>query len=249
MNTTPIIPALDLIDGQIVRLYQGDYNRQTDYGADPIARAQQYAAEGAERLHLVDLSGARDPAARQIALITRLIAACPLPVQIGGGIRSSADIDALLAAGAARIVIGSLAVKAPATVQNWLATYGGERLVLALDVHPGADGHYYVAHNAWQEGGQQTLSDLITAYQPHGLRHILCTDIRQDGTLQGANTALYRELHRVWPQLAIQASGGIGSLDDIRALKDSGVAGIITGRALLEGKFTLTEALQCWQNA
>jgi len=109
MNTTPIIPALDLIDGQIVRLYQGDYNRQTDYGADPIARAQQYAAEGAERLHLVDLSGARDPAARQTALITRLIAACPLPVQIGGGIRSSADIDALLAAGAARIVIGSLA--------------------------------------------------------------------------------------------------------------------------------------------
>lgn len=249
MNTTPIIPALDLIDGQIVRLYQGDYNRQTDYGADPIARAQQYAAEGAERLHLVDLSGARDPAARQTALITRLIAACPLPVQIGGGIRSSADIDTLLAAGAARIVIGSLAVKAPATVQNWLATYGGEHLVLALDVHPGADGHYYVAHNAWQEGGQQTLSDLITAYQPHGLRHILCTDISRDGTLQGANTALYRELHAAYPELNIQASGGIGNLDHIRALNGSGVSGIITGRALLDGRITLKEALTCWPNA
>lgn len=249
MNTTPIIPALDLIDGQIVRLYQGDYNRQTDYGADPIARAQQYAAEGAERLHLVDLSGARDPAARQTALITRLIAACPLPVQIGGGIRSSADIDVLLAAGAARIVIGSLAVKAPATVQNWLATYGGDRLVLALDVQPAADGSYQVAHSGWQAGDGGRLEALIDFYRPHGLRQVLCTDISRDGTLQGANTALYRALHGRYPELAIQASGGIGSLEHIRALHGSGVAGIITGRALLDGRIDLKEALSCWPNA
>ena len=134
-------------------------------------------------------------------------------------------------------------------MQNWLAAYGGERLVLALDVHPGADGHYYVAHNAWQDGGQQTLSDLITAYQPHGLRHILCTDISRDGTLQGANTALYRELHAAYPGLNIQASGGIGSLDHIRALDGSGVSGIIIGRALLDGRITLKEALTCWPNA
>ncbi len=249
MNTTPIIPALDLIDGHIVRLYQGDYRRQTDYGADPATQIQAYAAAGAEQLHLVDLSGARDPAARQTELIGQLIAACPLPVQVGGGIRSGADLDALFRAGAARVVIGSLAVKAPALVKDWLGHYGGDRLVLALDVQPAADGSYQVAHSGWQAGDGGRLEALIDCYRPHGLRQVLCTDISRDGTLQGANTALYRALHGRYPELAIQASGGIGSLEHIRALHGSGVAGIITGRALLDGRIDLKEALSCWPNA
>ena len=245
---TPVIPALDLIGGAVVRLHQGDYHQTTRYDRDPAALIAAYREQGAQQIHLVDLDGAKDPAQRQTALIARLAASARCPIQVGGGIRSADDIAALLAAGANRVVIGSLAVEQPDTVKAWLARFGGERIVLALAVRP-HDGAHYLAVRGWQDTSTHTLETLLEHYRDSGLRHILCTDIRQDGTLQGANTALYRELHRAWPQLAIQASGGIGSLDDIRALKDSGVAGIITGRALLEGEFTLTEALQCWQNA
>ncbi|MBW7982196.1 1-(5-phosphoribosyl)-5-[(5-phosphoribosylamino)methylideneamino]imidazole-4-carboxamide isomerase [Enterobacillus tribolii] len=244
-----IIPALDLIDGKVVRLHQGDYGQQRDYGSDPLPRLQDYQQQGAEVLHLVDLTGAKDPAKRQIPLLRKLLAGVSVPVQVGGGIRSADDVSALLDAGAARVVVGSTAVRDPQTVQQWFTRFGADALVLALDVRIHADGRKNVAVSGWQEDSGVTLEQVIANFEPYGLKHVLCTDISRDGTLSGSNVALYQEVCPAYPQVAFQSSGGIGSLDDIAGLRGSGVQGVIVGRALLEGKFTVREAIACWQNA
>ncbi|MFQ0994085.1 1-(5-phosphoribosyl)-5-[(5-phosphoribosylamino)methylideneamino]imidazole-4-carboxamide isomerase [Gilliamella sp. BG2] len=247
MTTFPtIIPALDLIDGNVVRLHQGDYGQKRDYGNDPLLRLQDYEKQGAKLLHLVDLTGAKDPQKRQILLIQNLINGVQIPVQVGGGIRTEKDIQSLLSAGAARIVIGSTAIKQPELVKQWFSKYGAERLVLALDVRIDNQGNKYAAIHGWQEDSCQTLEQVIDDYLPYGLRHVLCTDISKDGTLSGSNVKLYQEISRKYPQIAFQASGGIGQLSDVKALKDSGVKGVIVGRALLEEKFTVQEAISCW---
>ena len=243
-----IIPALDLIDGSVVRLHQGDYGQQRDYRNTPLPRLQDYQQQGAQVLHLVDLTGAKDPAARQIPLLRSLLAGVNVPVQVGGGIRTEQDVEALLAAGAARVVVGSTAVKQQKTVQGWFERFGADALVLALDVRIDAQGTKQVAVSGWQENSDATLEQLVEAYLPFGLKHVLCTDISRDGTLAGSNVALYREVSQRYPQVAFQASGGIGNLDDIAALRGSGVQGIIVGRALLEGKFNVKEAISGWQN-
>ncbi|NHB91520.1 1-(5-phosphoribosyl)-5-[(5-phosphoribosylamino)methylideneamino]imidazole-4-carboxamide isomerase [Photorhabdus cinerea] len=244
-----IIPALDLIDGKVVRLHQGDYCQQRDYGHDPLSYFQQYEQQGAKLLHLVDLTGAKEPSARQIPLLNKLLSAVSIPVQVGGGIRTEEDIKALLDTGAKRVVIGSTAIKQPALVTQWFQHYGSEAIVLALDVRIDDTGMKQVAINGWQENSAATLEQVIEQYLPFGLKHVLCTDISRDGTLNGSNIELYREICQRYPQIAFQASGGIGALNDIASLPISGVAGVIIGRALLDGKFTLTEAIQCWQNA
>ncbi|PWC18626.1 1-(5-phosphoribosyl)-5-[(5-phosphoribosylamino)methylideneamino]imidazole-4-carboxamide isomerase [Brenneria roseae subsp. roseae] len=243
-----IIPALDLIDGQVVRLHQGDYGQQRQYGSDPLPRLQDYQQQGAQVLHLVDLTGAKDPAARQIPLLKKLLSGVDVPVQVGGGIRNEQDVEALLEAGARRVVIGSTAVKEPARVQQWFTRYGAEALVLALDVRIDADGVRQVAISGWQENSNATLEQIVEQYLPFGLKHVLCTDISRDGTLSGSNVELYREISQRYPQVAFQASGGIGNLTDIANLRTSGVQGVIVGRALLEGKFNVAEAISCWQN-
>ena len=244
-----IIPALDLIDGKVVRLHQGDYGQQRDYGNDPLPRLQDYQQQGGEVLHLVDLTGAKDPAARQIPLLRKLLAGVSVPVQVGGGIRSEEDVAALLEAGAARVVIGSTAVRQPDVVKQWFTRFGADALVLALDVRIAADGSKNIAVSGWQEDSGVTLEQIVDAFLPYGLKHVLCTDISRDGTLSGSNVALYQEVCARYPQVAFQSSGGIGSLEDIAALRGSGVKGVIVGRALLEGKFTVKEAIACWQNA
>lgn len=244
-----IIPALDLIDGKVVRLHQGDYGQQRDYGNDPLPRLQDYQQQGGEVLHLVDLTGAKDPAARQIPLLRKLLAGVSVPVQVGGGIRSEDDVAALLEAGAARVVIGSTAVRQPDVVKQWFTRFGADALVLALDVRIAADGSKNIAVSGWQEDSGVTLEQIVDAFLPYGLKHVLCTDISRDGTLSGSNVSLYQEVCARYPQVAFQSSGGIGSLEDIAALRGSGVQGVIVGRALLEGKFTVKEAITCWQNA
>lgn len=176
-----IIPALDLIDGTVVRLHQGDYGQQRDYGSDPLPRLQAYAAQGAKVLHLVDLTGAKDPAKRQIPLLKSLVAGVNVPVQVGGGVRTEADVAALLEAGVARVVVGSTAVKSPEEVKGWFKRFGPERLVLALDVRIDADGNKQVAVSGWQENSGVTLEELVESYLPVGLQHVLCTDISRDG--------------------------------------------------------------------
>ena len=243
-----IIPAIDLIDGCVVRLHQGDYGARRDYGEDPLARLQRYQASGAQLLHIVDLTGAKDPKARQISLLRELLGNVSIPVQTGGGIRSADDVRSLLDAGAARVVVGSAAVKRTDEVAGWMKTFGADKLVLALDVRINKAGNAEVAVSGWQENSGVLMDDLIRAFEPAGLRYVLTTDISKDGTLAGPNTALYAKLAQTFPNIDFQASGGIGSLDDIRAVSHTGAAGVIVGRALLEGKFTLEEAIECWPN-
>lgn len=243
-----IIPAIDLIDGCVVRLHQGDYGARRDYGEDPLARLQRYQASGAQLLHIVDLTGAKDPKARQIPLLRELLGNLSIPVQTGGGIRSADDVRSLLDAGAARVVVGSAAVKRTDEVAGWMKTFGADKLVLALDVRINKAGNAEVAVSGWQENSGVLMDDLIRAFEPAGLRYVLTTDISKDGTLAGPNTALYAKLAQMFPNIDFQASGGIGSLDDIRAVSHTGAAGVIVGRALLEGKFTLEEAIECWPN-
>lgn len=242
-----IIPALDLIEGKVVRLHQGDYGQQRDYGSNPLPRLQDYEAQGAEVLHLVDLTGAKDPAARQIPLLTTLLAGVNVPVQVGGGIRTRDDVEALLNAGATRVVVGSTAVKDPEEVKSWFKQYGPDAIVLALDVRIDANNRKEVAISGWQEAAGVTLEEVIEQFLPVGLKHVLCTDISRDGTLSGSNVELYREVSARFPTIAFQSSGGIGSLDDVAALNGCGAKGVIVGRALLEGKFTVAEAISCWQ--
>lgn len=243
-----IIPAIDLIQGKTVRLYQGSYDKTTEYQQTPLQLRDLYAKAGAGLLHLVDLTGAKNAADRQLELLTTLMKNAPLPVQVGGGVRTAADVEQLLAAGASRVVVGSVAIREPETVQGWLRTYGGDKIVLALDVAINAKGDKTLPSHGWIEESSITLEQVLDGFIAAGAKHVLCTDISKDGTLQGPNVALYAELVKKYPQIQWQASGGVGSLADIKALKPTGVAGVILGRALLEAKFTAEEAIQCWQN-
>lgn len=235
-----IYPAIDLIDGEVVRLHKGDFAQKTTYGTDPVAVARSYAEAGASWLHLVDLDGAKDPAQRQTALIGRIIAGSGLKVQTGGGIRSRADVEALVAAGASRVVIGSLAVREPDLVAGMLREFGPETICLAADVVRPAD-EFLIAVSGWQEASDLSLSDFLSGFQPAGLRHVLCTDIDRDGTMQGPNTDLYRAVKASFPDLQLQASGGVKGIEDLHGLPTDGV---IIGRAIYEGVIDLRAALE-----
>ncbi len=235
-----VIPAIDLLGADVVRLYKGDFERVTRYAQDPLALAERYLAAGLRRLHLVDLDGARSAKPVNLSLIGRF-ADAGLKVQAGGGIRSLDRLLALLEAGADRAVIGSVAVEDPASVAEWLAAVGPERIVLALDVRLDADGTPWVQSRGWTKDGGRTLWALLEHYLPLGLRDVLCTDIARDGTLAGPNLALYVDCVRRYPQARFIASGGVSSAADLPALRDAGVAGVVTGKALLDGRLSLEE--------
>ena len=239
-----IYPAIDLINGQVVRLHKGDFAQQTTYGDDPIKVAQSYANAGATWLHLVDLDGAKNPENRQIALISEIIAATGLKVQTGGGIRSMDDVAALVDAGASRIVVGSLAVRDHAAVAAMFERFGGEAICLAADVLWDDDG-FKIAVSGWQEASDMSLQSFLSGYQASGLKHALCTDIDRDGTMTGCNRSLYAEVKAQFPTLQLQASGGVSKLDDLRNLPADGV---IIGKALYEGVFSVAEALAIGQH-
>ncbi len=242
-------PAIDLRNGRVVRLHQGDYAQETVYGADPLRLAQQYRDSGAQWIHVVDLDGARDGSFSNLQAIEQIVGFAGLAVQCGGGIRDQAGLDRLRAAGAQRVVIGSLAVREPNLVCQWLRDLGPEDICLALDVRQDEQGRMAVATAGWIEDSGVSLWDALLRYRDCGLRHVLCTDIGRDGTLAGPNLALYRALSESQPDLAIQASGGVARLDDLAQLRGSGVAGVVIGKALLEGRFTPAEALRCLRAA
>ena len=240
-----VYPAIDLRGGRVVRLTEGRFDQETTYGHDPLAVARGFTAAGAVWVHVVDLDGTKDPNQRQAALVERLARQGGLAVQTGGGIRDEAQVDALLAAGVRRVVIGSLAIREPARVRGWLARFGPERIALALDVRVDEAGVARVATSGWQETSAAGLDDALGGYLGEGLVHVLCTDISRDGRLAGPNAELYAGLRSRFPSLQLQASGGVASLDDLRKLRALGVAGAIVGRALYERRFTLEEALAC----
>jgi len=244
-----MIPAIDLIGGEVVRLFQGDYKQKTNYQTTPKERQQAYADAGATVMHFVDLDGAKDNTKRQLSTLKNLMPHPTMTIQVGGGIRCEEDLQQLLELGANRVVIGSLAIKQPELVLAWLTKYGSDKIVLALDIKIDKNGNKTLPTHGWIEDSGVNLEDLMAQYINAGIKHILCTDISKDGTLTGTNVALYGELCQKYPSVQWQASGGIGSIADIKALIPTGVSGVILGRSLLEGKFTLEEAITCWPSA
>lgn len=239
-----IYPAIDLLDGQVVRLAKGDFATAKVYSADPIEQARNISSAGASWMHVVDLNGARDGKNAQGALIQKILSAASLNIQVGGGIRTLEQAIQWIEKGVKRVVVGSLAVTNPTATSQILKELEPSRVTLALDVKI-ANGVAVAATHGWKDDGGKKLEDLLNFYSDQGLEHLLCTDISRDGMLTGPNTELYVGLKQKFPTLQIQASGGISSLEDLKGLKEKGIHGAITGRALYEGRFTLEEALTC----
>jgi phosphoribosylformimino-5-aminoimidazole carboxamide ribotide isomerase len=231
-----LIPAIDLRDGRCVRLYQGDFARQTAYEVEPIALLRRYACLGARWIHIVDLDGARHGVRTNTALIAELVRDSPLSIQVGGGVRTREDVEGLFAAGVARVVLGSIAVQRPDEVMTWLRDFGPERVCLAFDVRTDEEPHPRVHTHGWTQPSALSLWDALAAFPPTGLHHVLCTDIARDGTLQGPNLQLYQGALARHPGIAWQASGGIRSSADLAALAGIRVAAAVSGKALLESR-------------
>jgi phosphoribosylformimino-5-aminoimidazole carboxamide ribotide isomerase len=236
-----IYPALDLREGKVVRLQQGDPSRQTVYGDDPVAIAEKWIGAGAEWLHVVNLDGAFAEASQNEPIIGRLCERARLRgvnVQCGGGLRSAADIARAFERGISRVVLGTIAVQQPEKVQEWVAQYGAERIAVALDARDG-----FVATHGWQQLSTQTPIDLGKRLASFGVRHALYTDVNRDGELSGVNVASTAALATA-TGLAVIASGGVSSLTDLIALKQTGkVAGVVLGKALYEGRLTVEQSL------
>ncbi len=236
-----VIPAIDLRDGQCVRLYQGDFEQQTNYANAPLTLASDYETMGFDALHVVDLDGARTGRQQNQDVIRKIVATSKLTVQLGGGIRTDGQIASWLSTGLCRAVIGSVAVTDPARVHGWLANYGPDKIVLALDVNVDAAGVPRVATHGWQCAEAMTLWQCLDEYVPAGIKHVLCTDISRDGAATGPNLALYTQLLGEYPDVQLQASGGVRDIDDLLALRKIGASAAISGRALLDGKIGAEE--------
>jgi phosphoribosylformimino-5-aminoimidazole carboxamide ribotide isomerase len=244
-----VIPAIDLRAGRCVRLFQGDFGRETVYSTDPASVALGYRQAGFRQLHIVDLDGARDGEQRHQDLVTRIVDGAELAVQLGGGIRSRETLERWLAAGVSRCVIGSVAIADPVVAIEWLEDFGADRVVLALDLRMDGQGTPMLAIDGWTKPARVALWECLDRYSARGARHVLCTDIRRDGALSGPNLPLYAEIRRRYPDLALQASGGVRHTDDLRALRDAGCAAAIAGRALLDGSINLEELSPFLQDA
>ena len=243
MTDYVLYPAIDVREGRVVRLRQGDYAQETRYADDPLALASRYAQAGARWLHLVDLDAARLGGYTLAPLLAALKSSTRLKVQTGGGVRSEQDVEALLAAGADRVVVGSLAVREPGRVAAWIARFGAERITVALDTRRDEEGRWRLPVHGWTESGGKELDVLAAAYAEVGLRHLLCTDISRDGMLTGPNFDLYRNLCERFPRIAVQASGGVSAAGDVAQAKAVGCGGIVLGKALLDGRFALDDVI------
>lgn len=232
-----LFPAIDLYEGQAVRLYQGDYRQMTVYSPDPAALAQKFAATGATHIHLVDLEGARDGTTPNLQLIRRIAAETGLFVEVGGGIRNMDIARAYLENGVSRVILGTAAVTDPDFLQNALDTWG-ERVAVGADLRDGQ-----VAIRGWQQTSDEGAQSFFDRMQGLGVSTMICTDISRDGAMRGANLELYRSLAKR-QGLQIVASGGVSSLDDIKALRQMDLYGAILGKAYYTGAVDLADALE-----
>ncbi|WP_343633232.1 1-(5-phosphoribosyl)-5-[(5-phosphoribosylamino)methylideneamino] imidazole-4-carboxamide isomerase [Fluviicola sp.] len=230
------IPAIDLINNEVVRLFQGDYKQQTAYPLDPVEYAIEIMTNGLEYLHLVDLSGAKAGKLVHQSILEQIVSQTALKVDFGGGIKTEGDIRHLLKSGATQVVIGSLCVRDPEKVMEWIETFGTERFILALDI----DGNE-LKINGWQDASGKTLEEIMRRFSRFKGLTILTTDIRRDGTGSGPNVDLYEKLVRNFPDQRWIASGGTESLQNLEKLRKAGCYGCVIGKALLEGKITLKE--------
>ncbi|NRA67543.1 MAG: 1-(5-phosphoribosyl)-5-[(5-phosphoribosylamino)methylideneamino]imidazole-4-carboxamide isomerase [Pseudobacteriovorax sp.] len=237
-----IYPAIDLIQGEVVRLTKGDFKQKTKYHANPLEMARSFSADGASYLHIVDLDGAKAGKPQQTDLIKSICQETPLKIQVGGGIRSAEHVQELIDAGIDRVIIGSLAVKDKQLTKRIFETFSGDRITLGLDILLSDEGVPMVATHGWQEVSNIAAKDLLEEYISVGLNQVLCTDIDKDGMLEGPNFDLYRDLSQSFPDLTILASGGVSNLEQLKKLKQDNVGGAIIGKALYENKISLSEA-------
>ena len=238
-----VIPAIDLLDGGIVRLFQGDFDQVTEYTRDPLELAERYAAAGAKRLHVVDLDGARTGEPTNLPIIASLTE-LGLEVQAGGGIRDLQRLSSLLEVGVTRAVIGSVAVEQRERVTEWIDEVGADRIIPAFDVRLGENGEPETKTHGWTRDSGTLLWPLVDYYLKKGAKEFLCTDIAKDGTLGGPNLALYRRCTERYPDAEFIASGGVSCAADLAALDETGVARVVTGKALLDGRLSLQEMEQ-----
>lgn len=238
--TTDFIPAIDIIGGRCVRLTKGDYNQQSTYG-DPVAMAQAFEDAGCKRLHVVDLDGARSRHIVNSATLRAITSATKLTVDFGGGIKSDEDIEEAFDSGAAMVTVGSIAITHPATTERWIGRYGAERIILGADAKDGR-----IAINGWKDDSGEDLTTFIRRYVEKGITKVLCTDISRDGTLSGPNIALYENLMEAFPNLYLIVSGGIGTVEDLKAVEAASLPAVVFGKAFYEGKITIDE-LRCLQ--
>jgi phosphoribosylformimino-5-aminoimidazole carboxamide ribotide isomerase len=236
MNKIEIIPAIDILGGKCVRLSQGDYARQTVYNADPLEVARMFEDTGILRLHLVDLDGAREKHIVNYSVLERISLKTRLVIDFGGGLKSEDDLRIAFECGAAMITGGSIAVKDRSVFLSWLNKYGPEKIILGADVKEGK-----IAVSGWQEESNDEIIPFIQSYVDEGIQKVISTDISKDGMLSGPSYTLYQDILAQFPDLYLIASGGISSLEDIHKLAEMGVPGVITGKAIYEGKITLKE--------
>jgi phosphoribosylformimino-5-aminoimidazole carboxamide ribotide isomerase len=231
-----IIPAIDIIDGKCVRLSQGDYNQKRVYNENPLEVAKQFQDAGLTHLHLVDLDGAKAGKIINWKVLEKITSATNLTVDVGGGVKTEEDLKVVLNCGAKQVNIGSLAVSEPQIVLNWLAQYSADVIILSADVKGTK-----VAVSGWLKDSGVELNDLISQFTNEGLRYAVCTDISKDGMLQGPSFDLYKQLLTDFPKLRLIASGGVAEMDDLYALREIGVNGVIVGKAIYEGRIRLNE--------
>jgi len=231
-----VIPAIDLLDGKVVRLQKGDYEKVTVYSEDPVAVARDFAEAGFSHIHLVDLDGARSGNFSNLTLVLRIKEELGLSVQMGGGIRNFEHVAELFESGVSKIVCSSMAVKNEADWLKALEIYGGDRCILGMDLKDGK-----MAYAGWIETMDEPVSRYLKRMQDRGLKEVLCTDISRDGMLSGANVELYQQLMSAFPQLNFIASGGVAGVEDLRRLSEIQVHAVVVGRAYLEGHLTLEQ--------
>ena len=238
-----LIPAIDIINGQCVRLTKGDYDQKTIYSHSPAKMAQDFEAHGFKRLHVVDLDGAKSKHIVNDAILKEITETTNLTVDFGGGIKTDEDLQKAFDSGASMVTIGSIAVTCPELFMGWLEKYGADRIILGADVR-----HGKISINGWKEDSTEDLLPFLKKYVDAGVRNVLCTEISKDGTLAGPAINLYRQVMEAYPNLHLIASGGVSSLKDIEELDRAGIPAVVFGKAIYEGKINLKE-LWDWQSA
>ena len=233
-----IIPAIDIINGKCVRLTKGDYAQQKIYNENPVEVAKQFEDAGIKRVHLVDLDGAKAGKIVNLAVLESIAAATNLVIDFGGGIKNINDIGSVFSAGAAMATIGSLAVKHPALVEEWLMEFGANKFLIGADVLDGK-----IKISGWLEDGGIEVFTFIGKMIGLGATNIFCTDISKDGVMEGPSIELYKEIMVQYPEINLIASGGVSTIDDVLELKKIGCSGAIIGKAIYEGNITLQQLL------
>ncbi len=231
-----IIPAIDLIEGKAVRLTQGDYSQKTIYNANPLEVAKEFEGAGLTRLHLVDLDGAKAKKVINYKVLERITSQTSLHVDFGGGVQSDEDLKIVFESGARQVTGGSIAVKNPELFESWLGRFGGEKMILGADAK-----NERIAVSGWEEGTELWVYDFVKKWEEKGVKYIISTDVAKDGLLQGPSFDLYKKLQEQSPELNVIASGGVSNMDDLIQLADMNVYGVIVGKAIYEGRVSLSD--------